>query len=102
MTRAEFIKMLVRSLSCRYEYVGVTTGFPDVDSQFWYAEYIAYAVKNGWINGYADGDFRPNAPITRAEAAKILARAIQLPDAKATTSTFADIPKKSVFIPYIE
>ncbi len=102
VTRAEFIKMLVRSLSCRYEYMGVKTGFPDVDSKLWYAGYITYAVKNGWINGYADGDFRPNSPITRAEAAKILARAIQLPDTKAITSSFADIPKNSVFIPYIE
>lgn len=35
-------------------------------------------MKNGWVDGYEDGTFRPDAPITRAEAAKILARAIKL------------------------
>jgi hypothetical protein len=102
VTRAEFVKMLVRSLSCRYEYVWVDSNFPDVDTTKWYAEYITFAVKNGWINGYADGDFRPDAPITRAEAAKILANAIKLTAPDSITSSFKDVPEDSVFVPYIE
>lgn len=102
MTRAEFIKMLVRSLSCRYEYIGVDSNFPDVDSTKWYAEYITFAVKNSWINGYADGDFRPNMPITRAEAAKILANAIKLTTSGNIISSFKDVPETSTFVPYIE
>lgn len=68
----------------------------------WYAEYITFASKNGWINGYSDGSFRPNAPITRAEATKILARSIKLPIIPRTTSSFEDVPDTSVFVPYIE
>lgn len=68
----------------------------------WYAEYITFAVKNGWINGYSDGTFRPNRLITRAEAAKILARAIKLRIPPRTVSTFIDVPEANVFIPYIE
>ena len=104
VTRAEYTKMLVRSLSCRYTYLGNKSGFPDVDPNIWYAEYITFAVKNGWINGYEDGNFRPNAPITRDEAAKILARAIHLStDTQANTaSPFQDIAKTSEFLPYIE
>lgn len=94
--------MLVRSLSCRYAYVGVDSNFPDVSSTQWYAEYITFAVKNGWINGYADGDFRPDAPITRAESAKILANAIKLTSATKFASSFKDVPKDSTFVPYIE
>lgn len=68
----------------------------------WYAEYITFAAKNGWINGYNDGTFRPNAPITRAEVAKILARSIKLKIPPRTESTFEDVPDESVFVPYIE
>ncbi|MGP1583039.1 MAG: S-layer homology domain-containing protein [Candidatus Altimarinota bacterium] len=104
VTRAEFVKMLVRSLSCRYTYLGKDTPFPDVDKNMWYAEYIKFAVENKWINGYKDGTFRPNAPITRDEAAKILARAIQLDtsNTKSANSSFSDVPNTSEFIPYIE
>lgn len=94
--------MLVRSLSCRYTFVGTDSKFPDVEKDKWYAEYITFAVKNGWINGYSDGTFRPNANITRAEAAKILARAIKLKIQPRTRSSFEDVPEKSVFVPYIE
>ena len=103
VTRAEFVKMLVRSLSCRYTYLGTDTGFSDVDQNQWYAEYIKFAVENKWINGYKDGNFRPNAPITRDEAAKILTRAIQLSTQNSNyTTSFSDVPASSEFIPYIE
>ena len=103
VTRAEFVKMLVRSLSCRYTYLGTDTGFSDVDQNQWYAEYIKFAVENKWINGYKDGTFRPNAPITRDEAAKILTRAIQLSTQNSNyTTSFSDVPASSEFIPYIE
>ena len=103
VTRAEFVKMLVRSLSCRYTYLGTDTGFSDVDQNQWYAEYIKFAVEHKWINGYKDGTFRPNAPITRDEAAKILTRAIQLSTQNSNyTTSFSDVPASSEFIPYIE
>jgi hypothetical protein len=102
ITRAEFVKMLVRSLSCRYMFVGTDTKFSDVNRDMWYAEYIAFAVENEWINGYSDGTFRPDALITRAEAAKILARSIKLRISPRTISTFIDVPNSSVFVPYIE
>jgi hypothetical protein len=33
----------------------------------WAGENINYAARLGWVNGYPDGTFRPNQPITRAE-----------------------------------
>lgn len=42
VTRAEFVKMLVRSLSCRYTFSGTDSGFSDVDTNMWYAEYITF------------------------------------------------------------
>jgi hypothetical protein len=83
-------------------FVGTDTKFSDVNRDMWYAEYIAFAVENEWINGYSDGTFRPDALITRAEAAKILARSIKLRISPRTISTFIDVPNSSVFVPYIE
>lgn len=79
VTRAEFLKMLVRSLSCYYTFLGKDTPYSDVSPNDWYAEYIAFAQSKHWINGYSDNTFRPNSPITRIEAAKILINAIHLP-----------------------
>lgn len=38
---------------------------------------INFLYKAGIINGYEDGSFRPNAPITRAEAAKMIYTALE-------------------------
>ncbi|MDD6483022.1 MAG: S-layer homology domain-containing protein [Clostridiales bacterium] len=40
--------------------------------------YIAGAVKEGIVNGYDDGSFKPRNPVTRAEAAALLCRALKL------------------------
>ena len=45
--------------------------FTDI-SGHWAKDYILAAVEAGWINGYPDGTFRPDAYITRAEAMKII------------------------------
>lgn len=64
ITRAEFATIAARFLS--EEYVGPDL-FTDV-SGHWAQEYINRAANAGWINGYPDGSFHPDAYITRAEA----------------------------------
>lgn len=99
ITRAEFVKMLVRSLGCNYQSEkGVT--FSDVDPNMWYAEYINFAVKQGWVNGYKDGTFRPNAAITRQEAAKIFVRATDLK--LKNNVSYDDVTYENEFKGYIE
>ena len=39
----------------------------------WFKETIDIASSNGIVEGYLDGTFKPNAPITRAEIAAIMA-----------------------------
>ena len=59
-------------------------------------------MRNKWINGYADGTFRPDAMITRGEAAKILANAIHLSGmTRKEDIPFVDIHSHSEFAPYI-
>lgn len=47
--------------------------FSDVSKGSWYATPIMELAKAGYLNGNPDGTFKPNAPITRQEAAKIMA-----------------------------
>ncbi|MCM3762511.1 amidase family protein [Alkalihalobacillus oceani] len=61
--------------------------FADVGGH-WAADYIDTLVELGLISGYPDGTFRPNASISRAEAARIIARELGLEDGE---SSFADV-----------
>ncbi len=47
--------------------------FPDVQASKWYAKNIEKATAAGIMVGYEDGTFRPDQPLTRAEAATIVA-----------------------------
>ena len=64
ITRAEFATIAAKFDS--HAYVGPDK-FSDI-SGHWANEYINRAAAMGWINGYEDGTFRPDAYITRAEA----------------------------------
>lgn len=51
--------------------------FSDVQADAWYAEAVGWAATNKVVTGYADGTFRPNAAVTREQAAAILYRYAQ-------------------------
>ena len=73
-TRAEFLKMAI--LNAGYDVEGATGGedFLDVSTGDWYYEYVSFGAEEGFIEGYDDGTFLPNAPINRAEALVITMR----------------------------
>ncbi|SFE74968.1 S-layer homology domain-containing protein [Paenibacillus catalpae] len=100
ITRAEFTK-LMNSL------FGFTTkggnSFSDIAAGAWYTDQVAIGKHAGFINGYPDGTFKPNAAITRQEAAKIAAGLFRLPavtgdnplsafEDKAQIGAFAEVP----------
>ena len=72
ITRAEFVAMLVRFIRVQNE----DCSFTDVSRDYWAYGCIATATKAGWIAGYTDGTFRPEQPITRAEAMTIINRVL--------------------------
>lgn len=69
VTRAEYVTMLANSTD------GITVkgfrsaGFDDVRSGAWYADYVNWAVANGIVSGYGDGNFGPDDKITREQMA---------------------------------
>ncbi len=53
---------------------GTEFAFSDVKAGKWYSDYVAWAAEKGVVEGYPDGSFRPDAPVTREEAVTILGR----------------------------
>jgi hypothetical protein len=90
MTRGEFVQLLINTAQIDISKLSPRSAFPDVRVGSRYALAIQYAVGAGIISGYADGQFRPNAVITRAEAAKILIRTTRLTLAP-QVSAFRDV-----------
>jgi len=75
VTRAEFAKMIARALGI---YGGnATENFSDVSEDDWFQPYVAAVAEWGITNGRTPSTFDPNAPITRAEMATMIARALQ-------------------------
>jgi hypothetical protein len=56
----------------------------------WAIASIERAVELGFINGYTDGTFRPNAQVTRAEFAAMLVRALDLQTTASAKLSFKD------------
>lgn len=75
VTRAEFLSFINRSFG-----FSKTTeiSFKDVKPSDWFYEEIRKAKAEDLIRGYEDGTVRPNNPITREEAAAIVARLLKL------------------------
>ncbi|WP_168123468.1 S-layer homology domain-containing protein [Paenibacillus sp. HB172176] len=86
VTRAEFAKMLLRGLDLDNK--NAVEHFADVDASDWYAAYVGQAAELGIINGRTATEFDPNATITRAEMATMIARALK---ASAGAEEVADV-----------
>ena len=72
ITRAEFVAILMRF----FPESNATCNFSDVSASHWAYRYIAAATSYGWVTGYPDGSFKPDQPITRAEAVAVINRVL--------------------------
>ncbi|NOU74282.1 hypothetical protein GC098_23285 [Paenibacillus sp. LMG 31458] len=89
VTRAEFAVMLMNGLKPIGE--GAKLAFADENEiGTWAKNAVAQAVKAGFIQGYDDGTFRPNEPITRTEMASMIAGAMNLKADPSAATGFAD------------
>lgn len=95
LSRAEFIKIALNAIGedvDPFEDVEDSPFF-DVPLYAWYVPYVKRAKQLGLINGYPDGSFKPDSPINRVEAIKILMSAFQfdLQSVGQRTDNFGDI-----------
>lgn len=68
---------------------GIATEWADIRGH-WAELHLQAALKAGIINGYPDGSFRPDAPVTRAQFIAMLARAMQLSAAGSAAGSITD------------
>lgn len=73
ITRAELVKIAVSFYDMP---VGDDNHFSDI-SDHWADDFIEAAYDLGFVDGYVDGTFRPDAYITRAETMKIVNRTLK-------------------------
>jgi hypothetical protein len=67
-----------------------TPVFSDVSASYWGYDAISSLSSRGIVSGYPDGAFKPDTPITRAEFATMLVKALTL-NTSGTTGQFMDV-----------
>ena len=97
MTRAEVAQMFYALLLDQD--VAITTTFSDVADEAWYATAVKTLASLGMMDGYPDGTFRPDAPITRAEFATV-ALAFAYDPASASCS-YTDVNANAWYYTYV-
>ncbi|WP_188534933.1 S-layer homology domain-containing protein [Paenibacillus segetis] len=79
VTRAEFASMIVRALL--QDQVVTSSGggatYSDVRTNEWYYGYVETLQQLQIINGFGDGTFRPNDPVTREQMVVIVMKALE-------------------------
>ncbi len=78
--------------------VGGGSVFSDMTGH-WGQKYAEALVAKGIVNGYADGSFRGDNPITRAELTKIVVEALDVPEAGG--AAFGDVISSSWYADYV-
>ncbi|MBE9138430.1 S-layer homology domain-containing protein [Nodosilinea sp. LEGE 07088] len=93
LTRAELAALLSQAFGDAPREGSVQT-FTDVSSDYWAAPAIGSALSQGFMNGYPEGDFRPEQAVPRYEVIVSLATGIDLapsPTSEQTLQSFTDL-----------
>lgn len=101
ITRAEVSALIYQALVATLQVPAVVslyivlpnlqvTAFPDID-RHWATAWIRGLASQGMIAGFADGTFRPDAPMNRAQYAVVLSKTFNLAP-KRPAPNFKDVP----------
>lgn len=89
LTRAELAAIVARLTE--NQTLNDALPYKDVSSSHWAANYIKIVTKHDYFSGYADGNFRPEAPVTRGELASVMTRFLKLSVSDPTNFHFTDV-----------
>ena len=89
MTRGDFALIVARVM--RYDETQYPqSAFPDVPTDSYYSAAIAFCNEQGYLDGDNNGNFNPEAPITREEMAKIICNAAGVDQVTNPEKLYAD------------
>jgi hypothetical protein len=91
--------LMIGGLSAKAE--AATISYSDVNTSDWSYTYIMDLSNKGIAQG-ADGQFFPNANVSRAEFAKLLVSALHMPLSTDKTQDFYDVPTTAWYFPYVK
>lgn len=93
ITRAQIMKIALKAFGQdTVDSTGTApSSFKDVTASDWFNSYVETGAAIGIISGYKDGSFKPENPVTRAEALKIILEAAGFTDLTALTPNFTDV-----------
>ena len=102
ITRAEVATIFFRLLTddARAKFWMSTNNYTDVPADKWYNNAVSTLSNMGVISGYADGAFKPDAPISRAEFAKIAVSFSNVADLS-YRGYFADVKESDWFSGFV-
>lgn len=99
VSRGEFLVMVMKLVDAQADETGLTSGFSDeASTPVWMQPYIVSALSNGMISGVSSENgivFRPEAALSKAEAAVMLQNILSLP-APSAQSVFQTSEEEAV------
>lgn len=108
VSRGQLVTMLYRYAEGQHEELTAVFPFTDVHPNSYYFEAIAWAYQVGIINGYGNGLFCPDKPITRQEMCKVFSTFLEYRGYTMTGSQEQSVPYQDVdkisswALPYVE
>ncbi len=77
VSRAEFASMAVKGFNLNEDFTCPEANFKDVPKNHWANKVINKSVADGLMTGYPNDTFKPNHPVSRAEALTILSKGVK-------------------------
>ncbi len=104
VNRAEMLTLLYRAAG-KNPAAPSKSCFKDVPTTAWFAAVVCDAAKNGYVGGYADGNFKPEQAVNRVESLKMIHTVLGITlNAQASTApvkAFTDVSLTAWYAPYM-
>jgi CSLREA domain-containing protein/uncharacterized repeat protein (TIGR01451 family) len=93
LTRSQATKIILNAFDIEVPESVSENPFPDVLASKWYATFIAKGLELEYVEGYGNGLFKPDAPVSRSEFLSIIERVLDLlaQDATFDVNPFPDV-----------
>lgn len=76
--------------------------FSDLPPSHWAHDFVMDLVSQGYISGYPDGSFRPDGPLNRAEALKLIISPDDINHHATYPNVLTDIERDAWYVPFLK